>query len=90
MRVSKCCEEKKMEQPVELSFEEIKEHEGVYRAVNGEGGSDSRFVVFRGLGVAPAVLWCNNKAAEPAQSCWSRYKFIKTNETVCFEIKGAS
>jgi len=73
-----------------LSYEDILEHEGVYRMLSGPSFNLSvRFIVIHSLS-KKTVLYYNplSGALEPATDCWILSgTFAKTNEQVCFSLK---
>lgn len=85
MRVFKCCEEKTQtwRAPTELTWEQIKEKEGVYKLPDGL----VRFVVIKSAD-RTAVLFVLGHNVEPAEEGWQLFTFERVeNATVCFEIK---
>ena len=83
MKVSKCGREKTA--PKELTWNEMVLNEGVYRS---SPFGEATFIVVGREGNR-CVLFFAADTLELAEAGWVRDKFVRTNETVCFELKPA-
>lgn len=93
MKVYSCTNNtvKDKKEPEFLTWEEIKEKEGVYKVTNSFNiMEDVRFIVLSKMGTV-SVLYYNSKSAmlEPAaHELWTREKFCRVDDAaVLFEIK---
>jgi hypothetical protein len=76
-----------------LTFDEIKQREGVFRCVSG-AYEHSRIVVIphsADSSRAPVVMYVNLKhnVVEPATDAWEGRKFVKTDEVFTMEFLNA-
>lgn len=81
MKVEKCSDAQV--KLVGLSYDEILKEEGVYKPTNNEPW---RTVVFK-LGNEAVGLFYSPELSNLEPCCVKFYRFIKTAERVCFEIR---
>lgn len=85
MKVAKCCESK---EPELLTFEQIKEREGVYQI---DGHPTMRLIVVGGGMFDPEVLWFSPGVGRlQSTGVWEGHKFLRTSETLCVGLKDAA
>jgi hypothetical protein len=88
MKVSKCSESKA--EPKLLTFEQIKEQEGVYYSQNFASTSTRLIVIKPYCGKdTHAILYYapDKKQVLSENTGWDSFKFIRTNETLCMEVR---
>lgn len=87
MKVHECNEAPVKASPRELSWDEITQAEGVYKAAAVSYLGYFVVLIYEGVSY---ILYYNEGALEPASSFWSTadLKYVRVeNAQVCFEIK---
>lgn len=88
MQISQCSHKVvELKEEFPLTFDDIQKEEGIYLPQYHSSAHPLRLVVVKTSSIT-VVLYLNRAVLQPADSVlWTNYKFRKTNETLCMEVK---
>lgn len=87
MRISRCNAKPDPKEEFPLTFFDVMKKEGIYVPDCGSSKHIIRVLVLKVASLTTALYFDGGALLPTTGSAWEDYKFRKTNETLCMEVK---